>query len=73
MTLRCSCTDDEHTVVDGGWRDPIVFGVCRSCSGDPPAQSTLPKLVPSSWFVVPAEEPALRDPHDLDDDERRGF
>lgn len=71
MTLRCSCTDDEHTVVDGGWRDPIVFGRCRTCGGDPPAQSTLPKLVPSSWFVVPAEEPVLRDRWDMCDDERR--
>jgi hypothetical protein len=46
MTDRCFHPD--HTA------DPVVFGDCP-CRRPP--QRTLPPLVPSSWFVVPQEEP----------------
>lgn len=36
MTARCGCPDDENSHVDGGWRDPVVFGACRNC----PLEST---------------------------------
>jgi hypothetical protein len=74
VTLRCDCSDDEKVHVDGGQRDPYVFGPCITCSkAAQPAPRPLPPLVPSWRFVVPTGEQVLRDPYDLDDDERRGY
>lgn len=48
MSTRCSCPDQG---------DAVVFGECRKCMPNPePPRSPLtdlPRLVPSSWFVVP--------------------
>jgi hypothetical protein len=48
---QCHCGDDG---------DEVVFGACRRCTPNAGTQSTLPKLVPSSRFVVPESDPAER-------------
>lgn len=49
MILRCHHPD--HTA------DPTVFGECPCKRGEPPKVAEFPRLVPSSWFVVPPEDP----------------
>jgi len=48
MSERCGCSREG---------DATVFGSVHECSKDPDLRygqhRTLPKLVPSSWFVVP--------------------
>lgn len=69
--------------------DATVFGDVHERGQDPELrygrQQTLPKLVPSSWFVVPPEEPCpvthvsphdlemRANPYDMDDAERGGY
>lgn len=63
MSLRCGCSAEG---------DETVFGPVHECSKDPGLRYTkrsLPPLVPSWAFVVPAETPAEIV---LDDDERGG-
>jgi hypothetical protein len=40
VSLRCQCPDDPQVYVDGGYRDGIVFGACRTCS---------PAAEPDGW------------------------
>lgn len=63
MSLRCGCSAEG---------DETVFGPVHECSKDPGLRYTkrsLPPLVPSWAFVVPAETPAEIV---LDEDERGG-
>jgi hypothetical protein len=48
MALRCGCPDEA---------DETVFGPMHRCSVDPKPPTDLPRFVPSSWFVVPPEQP----------------
>lgn len=66
MKRQCEC---------GNQADEYVFGLPHRC--EPLPQPAVPSvadrsLVPSWVFTVPAEQPVLRDPYDMDDDERRG-
>lgn len=44
MALRCGCENEA---------DDIVFGALHRCEVNPKPPADLPRLVPSSWFVVP--------------------
>jgi hypothetical protein len=63
MSLRCGCENEA---------DDIVFGEPHRCSVDPKPPADLPRFVPSSWFVVPAETPEPLYRTVLADDELEG-
>ena len=48
MAKRCGCPNDG---------DETVFGPNHRCEVDPKPPADLPRFVPSSWFVVPQEDP----------------
>lgn len=56
MTARCGCPDDENSHVDGGWRDPVVFGGCRSC----PPESVHAPTIQAELDRLEREDPAVQ-------------
>lgn len=45
MSLRCGCPDDVNVRLDGGFRDPTVFGPCWKCRTEPEAPPEAVDLV----------------------------
>jgi len=67
MAFRCGCYREG---------DATVFGESHECTVTPRPPADLPRFVPSSWFVVPRQDPhdleMRANPFDMDDDERGG-
>ena len=56
MTGRCGCPDDANSHVDGGYRDPVVFGPCRTC----PPESAHARTLAAELDRLEREDPAVQ-------------